>query len=136
ALAKMLKLDKGMTSIFKNSIVLVNSGNYGLPVSQLVFQTNPLGLTIQIIVMLVQNVVTYTYGLLNSISVHSKGKGVLFQFLKMPMLYALITGLIFQVLQINIPEFIWNPLTGISDAFLTMALFTLGVQVAYIRLTK
>src|SRR5690625_4389708 len=42
ALAKMLKLDKGMTSIFKNSIVLVNSGNYVLTVSQLVFQTNPL----------------------------------------------------------------------------------------------
>src|SRR5690625_4263420 len=106
ALAKMLNLDKGMTSIYKYSIVLVNSGHYGVSVSQLVFQTNPLGLTIQIIVMLVQNFITYTYGLLNSISVHSKGKGALFQFLKMPMLYALILGLILQILQINIPDFL------------------------------
>ena len=88
--ARMLKLDKGMAANFKNSIVLVNSGNYGLPVSQLVFQGNPLGMTIQIVVMTIQNFVTYTYGLLNSVAVHHNGSKVIYEFLKMPMLYALI----------------------------------------------
>src|SRR5699024_6285775 len=67
--AKLIKLDDGMSAIFKNSIVLMNTGNFGLPVSQLVFQSNPLGMTMQVIIMTIQNFITYTYGLLNSVSV-------------------------------------------------------------------
>src|SRR5699024_10974243 len=84
-LAKMMKLDRGMTANFKNSVVLMNSGNFGLPVSQLVFQANPLGLTIQIIIMTIQNFITYTYGLLNSVSVSTQGSRAMLAFLKMPM---------------------------------------------------
>lgn len=134
--ARMLKLDKGMAANFKNSIVLVNSGNYGLPVSQLVFQGNPLGMTIQIVVMTIQNFVTYTYGLLNSVAVHHNGSKVIYEFLKMPMLYALILGLIFQGLHVEIPSFLWNPIENIADAFLAIALLSLGAQVAFIKINK
>ena len=134
--AKLMKLDKGMTANFKNSIVLLNAGNYGIPVSQLVFQANPLGMTIQIIVMIIQNFITNTYGLLNSVSVHNKGSKALYEFLKMPMLYALILGLVFQTFQIKIPLFLWNPIEKVADAFLAIALLALGAQVAYIKLRK
>src|SRR5690625_4180081 len=129
-LARVMKLNKGMTANFKNSIVLVNSGNYGLPVSQLVFSSNPLGMTIQIIVMTVQNFITYTYGLFNSVSVHRKDSKAMLEFLKMPMLYALLLGLLFQFLQIKIPAFLWNPIQSAADAFLAIALLALGAQVA------
>src|SRR5699024_4075370 len=89
-LAKFLKLDKGMSANFKNSIVLMNSGNYGLPVSQLVFSANPLGMTIQIIITIIQNFITYTYGLLNSVTVNNRGTKAIYEFLKMPILSALI----------------------------------------------
>lgn len=72
-LSKMFKFEKGLSSAFKNSVVLSNSGNFGLPVSQLVFQHNPLGLSIQIVVMIFQNLLTYTYGLFNTVSVNKKG---------------------------------------------------------------
>ncbi|MGB2992141.1 MAG: AEC family transporter, partial [Paenisporosarcina sp.] len=64
----ILKLDKGESGIFNNSVVLMNSGNYGIPVSQLIFQANPLGISIQIIMVVFQNILTYTYGLYNLIS--------------------------------------------------------------------
>src|SRR5690625_1937866 len=134
--AKLLKLDKGMTANFKNSIVLMNSGNFGLPVSQLVFQANPLGMTIQIIVMTVQNFITYTYGLFNSVAVKTEGSKVMYEFLKMPMLYALLLGLLFQTFQIKIPLFLWNPIESVADAFLAIALLSLGAQVAFIKLKK
>jgi hypothetical protein len=41
--SKVCNFDMSLSSSFKNSIVLNNSGNYGLPVSQLVFQNQPLG---------------------------------------------------------------------------------------------
>ena len=66
--SRLMKLDKGETAIVKNSVVLMNAGNYGLPVSQLLFHANPLGLSIQIIVLVFQNMLTYTYGLYNLIS--------------------------------------------------------------------
>lgn len=135
-IAKMMKLDKGMTANFKNSIVLMNSGNYGLPVSQLVFQSNPLGMTIQIIIMAIQNFITYTYGLLNSVAVNSRGREAVLEFLKMPMLYALLLGLAFQTFHVNIPPFLWNPIENVANAFLAIALLALGAQVAYIKLGK
>lgn len=135
-LGKVLKLDKGMSANFKNSIVLMNSGNFGLPVSQLVFSANPLGMTIQIIITAIQNFITYTYGLLNSVTVNNKGSKALYEFLKMPMLYALILGLLFQGLKIKIPAFLWHPIKSIDEAFLTIALLTLGAQVAFISVKK
>ena len=42
-ISKILKLEKGESAALKNSISLMNSGNYGLPVSQLIFSHNPVG---------------------------------------------------------------------------------------------
>src|SRR5699024_4118350 len=112
------------------------SGNYGLPVSQLVFQGNPLGMTVQIIIMAIQNFITYTYGLLNLVSVKHRGSQAILEFFKMPMLYALVLGLLFQSLKIEIPGFLWNPIENISNAFLAIALLSLGAQVAFTKITR
>lgn len=42
-LAKLLKLETPERAALKNSISLMNAGNYGLPISQLIFSANPLG---------------------------------------------------------------------------------------------
>lgn len=83
-ISKTAKFDSSLSSTFKNSVVLNNSGNFGLPVSQLVFQHNPLGASIQIVVMIFQNLLTYTYGLLNSVSVDQTGLKAMKEFLKTP----------------------------------------------------
>ncbi|MGV3464813.1 MAG: AEC family transporter, partial [Heyndrickxia sp.] len=83
-ISKTAKFESSLASTFKNSIVLNNSGNFGLPVSQLVFQHNPLGASIQIVVMIFQNLLTYTYGLFNSVSVAHSGLKAIKQFLKNP----------------------------------------------------
>jgi malate permease and related proteins len=136
AISKAAKFDNGLASTFKNSIVLVNSGNFGLPVSQLVFQSNPLGTTIQIVVMIFQNLLTYTYGLLNSVSVDQSGLKAIKKFLKNPVIYAFLMGLVLHLLHIKLPGFLWTPINNTSNAFLAVALFTLGAQSAYIKLSR
>ncbi|WP_339252813.1 AEC family transporter [Sporosarcina sp. FSL W8-0480] len=133
-LSKLLKLDKGEAAIFKNSISLINSGNYGIPVSQLLFQANPLGISIQIIVMVFQNILTYTYGLYNLISATKSGMEILKSLLKMPVIHAMLLGGLLNWLQIPIPSFIWTPISHLSDAFLAIALILLGAQLAQIEL--
>ncbi|KAA9019498.1 AEC family transporter [Niallia endozanthoxylica] len=135
--SKVFKFDKKLASTYKNSIVLNNSGNFGLPVSQLVFAGNSFGQSIQILMMVLQNLLTYTYGLVNSISASTTGmKEVMKQFLKIPILYALLLGLIFNSFSVQVPSFVWQPIENITNAFIAVALITLGAQSAYIKVQK
>lgn len=134
--SRLFKLDRGVAATYKNSVVLMNSGNYGIPVSQLVFQTNPLGVSIQLIVMVYQNLLTFTYGLYNMVSVKSQGNAILKELLRLPMIYAIILGVICASFHVDIPTVLWNPITSIADAFLAVALITLGAQVAQIQLKR
>lgn len=136
-LSKVAKFDKGLSSTFKNSIVLNNSGNFGLPISQLVFKGDPIGLSVQIIIMTLQNLLTYTYGLINSVSANAASlKDVLKEFMKIPVIYALLLGLGLNYFNVKIPFFLWNPIESITNAFLAIALITLGAQSAFLKLTK
>lgn len=135
-MSRALRLDKGKDANLKNSIVLINSGNFGIPVSQLVFQGQPIGVTVQVFVMLIQNFITYTYGLFNSISVRHSGSKAVFEFLKMPVLYALLLGYVLKVMKLDLPFFVMEPISRSADAFLAVALITLGAQVAFIKLRE
>lgn len=120
----------------KNSISLMNSGNYGLPVSQLVFSANPLGVSVQIIMLVFQNLLTYTYGLYNLISVSKSFLGIVKSLLRLPIIYALILGLIFQVFHFPLPTFVLIPLEQLAGGFASLALLLLGAQLANIRFTS
>lgn len=134
--AKLARFDQSLSATFKNSVVLNNSANFGLPVSQMVFNGNPLGLSIQVIVIIFQNLLTYTYGLMNSVSVHTKSaKGAIREFLKNPVIYALLLGLILHSVSFEIPLFLWTPIDNIASAFIAIALITLGAQSAYLKIT-
>ncbi|MBF7016052.1 AEC family transporter [Staphylococcus durrellii] len=134
ALAKWLKLDKPQGAALKNSISLMNSGNYGLPVSQLVFAHNPIGVSIQIFILIFQNLLTYSYGLYNLLSATTTFRGIITSLLRLPIFHALIVGIVFQVFDIPLPKFIHIPLKELSDAFVGVALLLLGAQLAKIRL--
>ncbi|MDD9269416.1 AEC family transporter [Paenibacillus sp. GCM10023248] len=131
--AKLANFDKGLSSSFANSVVLSNSGNFGLPVSQLVFHNSPLGLSVQIVVSIYQNMLTNTYGLMNAASAQSQGQKLLKELMRNPMIYAFILGMVMHALAVPIPGFIWNPLQNVANAFLAIALVTLGAQSAYMQ---
>jgi malate permease and related proteins len=135
-ISKLAKFDQRLSNAFKNSVVLNNSGNFGLPVSQLVFQHNPLGLSVQVVVTIFQNLLTYTYGLMNSVSVNTKGLEAIKEFLKIPIFYALLLGLFFNALAIQIPLFLWTPIENVSNAFIAIALVTLGAQSTYLKINR
>ncbi len=133
-IAKILGLNRMESAVFKNSVVLINSGNYGIPVAQMIFATQPIGVAIQVILVIFQNVTTYTYGLYNLISATKSGKEIIKDFLKMPILHALLLGIILNVLNVNIPQTLRIPLDHISEGFIAVALITLGAQLSQIEM--
>ena len=133
-ISKILGLTSTESAVFKNSVVLINSGNYGIPVAQMVFATQPIGVAIQVILVIFQNVTTYTYGLYNLISTTKSGKEIFKDFLKMPILYALILGILLNVFNLRIPVSFRIPIDYIAEGFVAVSLITLGAQLSQIEI--
>ena len=53
---KSIKMEKGEKTTFSNSVMFFNSGNYGVPVNDLVFKSDPLAMSIQVIMLTLQNI--------------------------------------------------------------------------------
>ncbi|MEK4737762.1 MULTISPECIES: AEC family transporter [Bacillus] len=133
-ISKTLKLEKGESAALKNSISLMNSGNYGLPVSQLIFSHNPVGVSIQIFIVIFQNLLTYSYGIYNLLSATKTIGSIIQSFLRLPVFHALILGVLFQSFTIQIPNSIFLPLNQLANSFVAIALILLGAQLSNIKL--
>jgi hypothetical protein len=56
-----------------------------------VFQSNPIGMAVQVIVTIYQNLLTNTFGLVNAVSAQNQGQKIRRELLKNPMAIALVT---------------------------------------------
>ena len=131
--AKILGLNRGKKTTFSNSTIFFNSGNYGVPVNELVFKGDPFAMSIQVIVLTLQNILTFSYGIFVLQSVNTSKWKAMIGYFKMPVLYAMMAGLLCNALNIPIPSVILVPANMIADAMIGLALLTLGAQVARIQ---
>ena len=131
--AKILGLDRGKKTTFSNSTIFFNSGNYGVPVNELVFKGDPFAMSIQVIVLTLQNILTFSYGIFALQSVNTSKWKAMIGYFKMPVLYAMGAGLICNALNIQVPSVILVPANMIANAMIGLALLTLGAQVARIQ---
>lgn len=122
--------------LFTNSSLFYNAGNYGVPVNDLVFKSDPFAMSVQIMMVVFQNIIAYSYGVF-VLSAENVGKTkALLGYFKMPMFYGLFLGLLFNYFSVDLPEPIVSPLNYIKDAMIGMVLFILGTQIAGIKFKK
>ena len=131
--AKILGLDRGKKTTFTNSTMFFNSGNYGVPVNELAFKGDPFAMSIQVIVLTLQNIFTFSYGIFALQSVNNSKWKAMIGYFKMPVLYAMGAGLLCNALNIQVPSVILVPANMIANAMIGLALLTLGAQVARIQ---
>lgn len=129
------KRDKGEATTLTNSVLFFNSGNYGVPVNDLVFKGDPLAMSVQVIVLSLQNIFTFSYGIFAIQSAQIGKLKAMLGYFKMPVLYALLFAIILNYSDIPIPEFIWTPANYVADAMIAIALIMLGAQIANINFT-
>ena len=130
---KILGLDRGKKTTFTNSTMFFNSGNYGVPVNELAFKGDPYAMSIQVIVLTLQNIFTFSYGIFALQSVNTSKWKAMIGYFKMPVLYAMGAGLLCNALNIQVPSVILVPANMIANAMIGLALLTLGAQVARIQ---
>ncbi|MGY0691494.1 AEC family transporter [Virgibacillus sp. FSP13] len=131
--ARLQGFDRGKTTTFSNSVIFFNSGNYGVPVNDLVFKGDPMAMSIQVVILTMQNILTFTYGIFTLQSVNIGKWNAFLGYFKMPILYALAAAILLNTFNVSLPEFIWVPANYIADAMIAMALILLGAQVAQLK---
>ncbi|GIP15819.1 transporter [Paenibacillus montaniterrae] len=117
-----------MKSAMRNSVLFYNSANYGIPLNQLAFAGNKETLGIQILIMMMQSLVPNTYGIYSVNSHKANMKQVWKTIIGMPVIYVIPLAFLLRGFEVPIPGPIQTPLDYVSDAFIGMALLTLGVQ--------
>lgn len=123
------KSPRTLASAMKNSVLFYNSGNLGLPLIMLLFNQAPEAVSVQVMVLLVQNLSTYTFGLYNANRGKMTIRESLRQVLRMPSVYALVTAFLFKLLHVDLSKaFFWPSAVFINSGLISIALLTLGVQ--------
>ncbi|MGI5849649.1 MAG: AEC family transporter [Christensenellales bacterium] len=125
---------KSLRNAFSNSLVLFNTGNYGIPLIELVFRGNPVATASQLFIVVIQNITSNTFGVFQASSGQSSRSNAFLSMLKMPSLYVLLLVAVFKLTGARIPNTVVIPLDYISNMFVGFALITLGVQLANVRL--
>lgn len=122
-----------MKSAMKNSVLFYNSANYGVPLNQLAFAGNKETLGIQVIIMMMQSLIPNTYGVYSVNSHKANMKEIWKTIFSMPVIYVIPLAFLMRGLAIPIPTPIQTPIDYITDAFIGMALLTLGVQLGQMK---
>nr|WP_255639868.1 AEC family transporter [Pseudalkalibacillus hwajinpoensis] len=135
-ISRLFGYSRSVRASFTNSILFYNSGNYGVPVNDLVFKQDPFAMSIQVIILTFQNILTFSWGIFALKTVEGSKVSALLGYFKMPVLYAMLLGIGFNLLDVTVPEFVLIPADYIADSMIAIALLTLGAQVAQLRLAK
>ena len=116
-IGKIRKFDASMTNAFASSIMFYNSGNFGIPLITLVYSSKPFlingetpyldfALTVQVIVLIVQNVSLNTLGVFNATRGTSGSiKTALKKSLSLPAIYFVIAAFIFKFIPYDLTQF-------------------------------
>lgn len=133
---KAMGLGPGHQILFTNSNLFYNAGNYGVPVNDLVFRSDPFAMSVQIMMVFFQNMFAYSYGVV-SLRARESGKWKAWLgYFKMPIFYGLALGLIFNFFNIGVPASVYISFDYISDAMIGTVLFILGAQIAGISFKR
>lgn len=135
-ISQLFGYSRSVRASFTNSILFYNSGNYGVPVNDLVFKHDPFAMSIQVIILTFQNILTFSWGIFALKTVEGSKISALLGYFKMPVLYAMLLGIGFNLLDVKVPTFVLIPADYIADSMIAIALLTLGAQVAQLRLSK
>lgn len=131
---RVIKADKSSMSAMLLGTAFPNMGNYGAPV--ILFAFGATAFNYAVITMVIQSLLISTigifiaaYGSEQSTSV----KSALLSVVKMPVLYGVLLGIVFQVMHITLPSTVIDGIELIGSASIPTITLLLGMQLAQIK---
>lgn len=128
SLARLFRFDRQLESAFMLSVVVINAGNYGLPLSEFAF--GPAGLQRAVIFYVVTAVLANTLGVFLASRGAASVRQSLFNVLMVPLPYATAVGLLINLGHITLPLPLERAITLLGQATVPCMLVVLGLQLA------
>jgi malate permease and related proteins len=129
---RLLGYDAAGESAMMLVTVFMNSGNYGAPIVLFAFGRS--GFNFAVLIMVFHLILMSIFG----VYLASRGKQStstsIMNILKMPSIYAMVIGLLFQVLHINIPDTFLQAFDLVGQASVPTVMILLGMQLAELSL--
>ena len=144
-LARIRKYPDSMKYAFQNSIMFYNAGNIGVPLMTLVFSTGiylvgdqapwlSLALSIQVMILVVQNVSVNTFGFFNAGRASMSVRQAILNVFKMPTVYIMPLAFLLKLVPYDIRVLpIWPVLNYARNGLVPIALLSLGIQLSKSR---
>lgn len=144
-IAKIKHYPPDVKYAFQNSIMFYNSGNIGIPLITLVFSTGPyllgdktpyldLALSIQVMILVVQNVGVNTIGFINAGRASLSTRQAILNVFKMPTVYMVPLAFLLKFVPYDITKLpIWPVLNYARNGLVPIALISLGAQLSKSR---
>jgi predicted permease len=134
--SRLRKYTPSMRAAFALALMYCNSGNYGIPVIELVFNNNEIANSIQVLVLTAQNILTFSLGVfLISRGSHSF-KDSIVKMIKFPTVYAIVLAVILRIFHVPVWTPLWIPIEWLARALVPVALVSLGASLASITITS
>jgi predicted permease len=133
--ARSMKYDQRLTSAFILTVVVMNSGNYGIPVCQLAF--GAAGETRALIFFVGSMLVIYTWGVFLASRGSVSTRQALMKVVLNPMPYALIIGFALNLTHHPVADMapaLRKPIEWLSDAAIPAMMVVLGLQLSRAQL--
>ncbi len=109
-------------------VVLINSGNLGIPISLFAFGEQELGTII--IFFVTSAMFIYTLGIVLAARGSETSDTHWTEVFKLPLMYAAISGIIVSVFSIDMPDLILRPINILGQAAIPLFLISLGMSLA------
>lgn len=135
AVVRVMRIRDDRRPAFHNAVCLYNSGNYCIPLIQLIYNT-PFSYSIQIVVLLLQSTLTNTFGVLNIDRRKQQLGGMLLSLFRMPATWALVAAVSVRTVGVTVWEPLEVSLQALAQGLVPLALVTLGAQLASAQIPR
>jgi predicted permease len=125
---RLFRLDRKLASAFMLSVVLVNAGNYGLPLNDFAF--GQAGMQRAIVFFVVSAMISNTLGVYLASRGAASVRRSLLNVLTVPLPYATVLGFLFNIKGIALPLPLDRAVTILGQAAVPGMLIVLGLQLS------
>ena len=124
--------DERKQDCMKYGTICSNAGFIGMPVAQAFFGAK--GLLFMSVALIPQRIVMWSSGV--EIFSKQKGKGIFKKVMTHPCIASVWIGLILMILQVKLPPFLDNTLTGLSNCTTSMSMMCVGMILGEVPASK
>ncbi|MCC6905237.1 MAG: AEC family transporter [Anaerolineae bacterium] len=134
-----LKPMRDKRTVMTLSVIQYNAGNYGIPLVMLFF--GEAVISVNSMVMMAQAIVLFTVGMLLMSPTGSNLRDGLTRLVRLPVLHSIWLGFLVRYLlmrfpALELPAAVQVPLDRVGEAYIAVALFTLGAELARTTIRK